>query len=292
MGELNGTIERITIRSTEIRNEDNVSILVPNSELVQSKVINWNHGNPVSRIHIEFDVAYGTQIENLRDCVMEAVSVHPQLLQYPKPQLVFQGFGDSALNFELLVWVREPRYYLQFRSDLYYLLEQNFRRYQIEIPFPQQEIQLKPRQKITSERLTHPLHPEENLPDSLAIAPPDKTFNKSDMEALQEKLRQVSVLIQQPSSLSDKAIVQLIQQMQGEKGVVVKDRRYGLKTYTDCFIGSEALLWLMAYLKATREEALLCGQMLVEKNFIHHVTYEHTLEDDYLFYQFSQFQSI
>ncbi|MGH2416296.1 MAG: mechanosensitive ion channel family protein, partial [Microcystaceae cyanobacterium] len=143
LGDLTGTVERIGSRSTEIRTLDQVTIIVPNSEFIESKVINWSHGYPVSRLHIPFGVAYNSPIQRVRQAALDAAKAHPQVLRYPQPQLWLQGFGDSSLNFDLLIWIREPRHQFQLKSDLYYLLEAIFRRYQLEIPFPQRDIHLR-----------------------------------------------------------------------------------------------------------------------------------------------------
>ena len=143
LGDLTGTVERIGIRSTEISTLDRISIIVPNSEFIDSKVINWSHGYPVSRLHIPLGVAYGSPIGTVRQAVLEAAKHHPQVLRYPKPQLWFEGFGESSLDFDLLVWIREPRLQFRIRSDLYYLVEANLRRYQIKIPFPQRDLHVR-----------------------------------------------------------------------------------------------------------------------------------------------------
>ena len=96
------------IRITEIETLDKISILVPNSELIEKLVVNWSHGSPVSRLHVPFGVAYGSSIEDVRAAALAAARHHPKVLRYPKPEVWFQGFGDSSLLFDLLIWIREP----------------------------------------------------------------------------------------------------------------------------------------------------------------------------------------
>jgi hypothetical protein len=86
--------------------------------------------------------------------------------------------------------------------------------------------------------------------------------------------------------LTEAEIERLITQMCGKDGPEIKDRRYGFSVYPKCFVGSEAVAWLIQTQKATQEEALRIGQMLIERGIIHHVTDEHTFKDEYLFYRF------
>ncbi len=144
VGEVAGQISRISLRSTTIITNDNISIIVPNSDFISNKVTNWSYGDPRVRIRLPLGVAYGTPIEKLRSVVLGVAAAHPKVLQEPAPELFFNGFGDSSLNFELGVWTSEmtakPR---RFRSELYYALEKALRENQIEIPFPQRDVHLR-----------------------------------------------------------------------------------------------------------------------------------------------------
>ncbi|MEM1369321.1 MAG: mechanosensitive ion channel domain-containing protein [Cyanobacteria bacterium P01_H01_bin.15] len=292
VGDLTGTVEHIGARSTEIRTMDYITIIVPNSELMQTKVVNWSHGHPVSRLHIPFGVAYGTDLRLMRQVALEAVSVHPDILRYPQPQVWFNGFGDSALDFELLIWIQEPRYQLQLRSDVYYLLEANFRHAHIEIPFPQQDLHL--RSPNLEETFIRWQENGSNISEARLIQPdpatqiPAAAQPESNRQKLLLELLDCSIFVRQKNQLSDGEINNLVEQIQGSRGVSIKDRRYGLRMYPNCFVGSEAVEWLMDNQKATREEAIRIGQILVERGIIYHVTHEHTFQDQYLFYQFYQ----
>jgi small-conductance mechanosensitive channel len=143
VGDLNGTVERIGARSTEIRTLDRVSIIVPNSRFLDSEVINWSHANPISRLHLPVGVAYGSDPDRVRSALVKAASSHPQVLPSPPPQVLFKGFGDSALDFELLVWTAEPDKQFLLKSDLYFRLYEVLCQQQIEIPFPQSDLHLR-----------------------------------------------------------------------------------------------------------------------------------------------------
>jgi small-conductance mechanosensitive channel len=143
VGDLNGTVERIGARSTEIRTLDQVSIIVPNSRFLDSEVINWSHRNPLSRLHLPVGVAYGSDPDRVRSALLEATGSHPRVLQFPPPQVLFKGFGDSTLDFELLVWTAEPDKQFLLKSDLYFRLHEVLCQRQIEIPFPQRDLHLR-----------------------------------------------------------------------------------------------------------------------------------------------------
>ncbi|MGB3615956.1 MAG: mechanosensitive ion channel domain-containing protein [Elainellaceae cyanobacterium] len=143
VGDLVGTVEKIGARSTEIRTLDQVTIIIPNSRFLESEVINWSHGNPVSRLHVPVSVAYGSDIDHVKTALLEAIRRHPEVLLRPAPEVWFQGFGDSALDFEIMVWTGEPRKQFRVKSDLNYEIEASLRRYGIEIPFPQRDLHLR-----------------------------------------------------------------------------------------------------------------------------------------------------
>jgi potassium efflux system protein len=279
LGDLAGTVERVGARSTEIRTLDRVSIIVPNADLIQTKVVNWSHGHPVSRLHLPLAVAYGSEIPQVHRAVMEAAQVHPEVLRHPDPQLRFLGFGDSALEFDLLVWIREPRHQFDIKSDLYYLLEANLRRYHIDIPFPQRELHLRTAPvgwPVAGDGAATPRPPATPVPQRNPPSPVD----------LLATVKPYSALLQRATGLGADELRRLVAEMRGSGGVEICDRRFRLFVYPQCFIGSEAVTWLMDTQKATREAAVRIGQTLVERGVIHHVTDEHSFKDEYLFYRF------
>jgi small-conductance mechanosensitive channel len=144
IGTIAGQVAKISLRSTTVISNDNISMIVPNSDFVTSTVTNWSHGDPRVRIRLPMGVAYGTDTEKLRQAMLEVAAAHPKVLQDPAPELFFLGFGDSSLNFELGVWTSEmtakPR---RFRSELYYAMEKKLRECGIEVPFPQRDLHLR-----------------------------------------------------------------------------------------------------------------------------------------------------
>ena len=141
--ELMGTVERISVRSTEIRTLDQVSVILPNSRFLDSQVINWNHSSPISRLKIPVSVAYGSHLESVRKVLIETAKNHQEVLSMPSPQVFFTEFGNSSLDFNLLVWISKPYKQFQIKSDLYFKIDSKFREENIEIPFPQQDLHLR-----------------------------------------------------------------------------------------------------------------------------------------------------
>lgn len=143
VGGVAGKVTKISMRSTVVVTNDNISIVVPNSELTSHPVTNWSHGDPRVRVRVPIGVAYGTDVEKLRTVLIGLAKANPHVLETPAPSLYFDGFGDSALNFELAVWTSDmthsPR---RFRSDLNFAIEKALREAEIEIPFPQRVVHL------------------------------------------------------------------------------------------------------------------------------------------------------
>jgi small-conductance mechanosensitive channel len=144
VGNVAGQVTKISLRSTVVVTNDNISIIVPNSDFISHAVTNWSYGDPRVRIRLPVGVAYGTDPEKLRRLLLEVAAEHPKVLREPAPELFFSGFGDSSLDFELAVWTAEmsskPR---RFRSELYYAIEKKLRENGIEIPFPQRDLHLR-----------------------------------------------------------------------------------------------------------------------------------------------------
>ena len=139
-----GNVTRIRLRSTEIVTNDNISIIVPNSDFITHPVTNWSHGDPRVQIRLPVGVAYGTDVEKLRTVLLEVANDHGKVLKHPGATVYFDSFGDSALQFELGVWTSEmahsPR---RFRSELNFAIERKLRENHIQIPFPQRDLHLR-----------------------------------------------------------------------------------------------------------------------------------------------------
>jgi potassium efflux system protein len=145
---LTGTVKAINVRSTLINTNDNIDIVVPNSEFVTTRLTNWTLGERILRVRIPFGVAYGSDKELVRKAAIEACEeVSYTLTHMPgrEPDVWLVEYGDNSLNFLLLAWVNREGARRPTRTRAAYLwaLETKFREYGIEIPFPQRDLHLR-----------------------------------------------------------------------------------------------------------------------------------------------------
>lgn len=148
-----GEVLEINARSTYIKTNDGIAIIVPNSEFVTGRVTNWTHRDPYRRVHIPFSVAYGTDKKLVEKVVKEAASTVPITLKAtwtPEPSVYLTKLGDSALEFELAVWVDDlATKHMHYTQSLYLtaihdaLVANN-----IETPFPQMEVKIKNQKEL------------------------------------------------------------------------------------------------------------------------------------------------
>ncbi|HEY5674823.1 MAG TPA: mechanosensitive ion channel domain-containing protein [Malonomonas sp.] len=138
-----GTVTRIGLRSTIVESLDNAELIVPNSQIISQKVTNWTLSNRRVRITLPVGVAYGSDLEKVLSILTEAGAEHPDVLQEPKPTALFLQFGNSSLDFELRVWIKNVDNRPRIKSDLLLYIDRRFREADVEIPFPQQDIHLR-----------------------------------------------------------------------------------------------------------------------------------------------------
>lgn len=143
MEDVEGNVRAVNFRSTLIQTNDNISVIVPNSEFINKKVINWSIGDPNVRIHVPVGVAYGSNLETVTRTLLSVAAETAGVLKQPAPEVRFIEFGNSSLNMELLVWSNEPIKHFLLRSRLNYAIDAAFRREGVEIPFPQRDVHVK-----------------------------------------------------------------------------------------------------------------------------------------------------
>ena len=139
VGPLSGEVYKIGFRASILRTADGADVIVPNSELIGSRVVNWSLTDPLRRISIAVSVAYGTDPNRVMDIMSEVARKHPAVLAEPAPLVVFDRFADSSLNFTLLCWALVQRWFLT-RSELTIAINNAFKENGIQIPFPQQDV--------------------------------------------------------------------------------------------------------------------------------------------------------
>ena len=144
VGEVSGDIVNISLRSTTIVTNDNISIIVPNSEFISSQVINWSHNNRIIRFRIPVGVSYDEDPEIVKKLLMEVADENPNVQKEPKPRVFFEKFGDSSLDFKLGIWTSSHTDKPEFiRSEINYAIFKKFKENNIKIPFPQRDVHIK-----------------------------------------------------------------------------------------------------------------------------------------------------
>ncbi|MDN5350640.1 MAG: hypothetical protein PWQ54_2036 [Bacteroidales bacterium] len=141
--EMVGRVISIGLRTSKIKTRDNITVIVPNSQLVSDRVINWSHAEIHTRFHVDVGVAYGSDINLITEVLKTCAQAHPNILITPEPFVRFINFGDSSLDFQLFFWTDEVFNVENTKSDLRYKIDKAFREHHIKIPFPQRDIYIK-----------------------------------------------------------------------------------------------------------------------------------------------------
>jgi small-conductance mechanosensitive channel len=143
VGDALGFVDDIGLRATRIVTRDEVTILVPNSGLVSEPVVNHSRPSTKLRVRVTVGVAYGSDTARVKEELLAVAQAEKQVLRDPPPEVRFEGFGDSSLDFALLVWIPEPQWDLRVSSDLRFAIDAAFRRAAILIPFPQRDLHIR-----------------------------------------------------------------------------------------------------------------------------------------------------
>ena len=143
IGDDEGDVQSINLRTTIVNTNDRIAIIVPNSRLVTQRVINWSYGDPRARIAIPSSVATTSNVKLVTETLLKAAEGVENVLTDPPPKVQFLKFGEYSLDFRLLVWTRHPSRHPQIKSDINYRIERLFRENGIEIPYPKQEFVLR-----------------------------------------------------------------------------------------------------------------------------------------------------
>jgi len=143
--ELDGRIsqvEKISLRATTVRTRTNEELIIPNANFTTHQLKNLTKSDRIVQVRIPLGVSYKSDPELVRQLAIETGLQHPLVLAYPTPQLIFSEYGESSLDFILLVTVNQPEMMITIRSDIYYVLWKVFAEHNIEIPFPQRDLNL------------------------------------------------------------------------------------------------------------------------------------------------------
>ena len=136
-------IQEIGLRTSKGLNRDDISIIIPNSSITTSKVINWSHQSKQTRFRISVGVAYGSDVNLVMQCLMDSVLEHPEVNAKSAVDVRFADFGNSSLDFQVLFFSRNIFRIEKVKSDIRKLIYQKFKDNGIQIPFPQMDVHFK-----------------------------------------------------------------------------------------------------------------------------------------------------
>lgn len=142
-GDMVGTVQRIGLRTSIVETTENITVIVPNSKLVTDSVINWSHQDDRARFTLSVGVAYGSDTALVKKILLQVAKDNVYVLNKPLPMVRFVGFGDSSLDFHLLIWSRNFIVIEDIKSDLRFEIDQQFRENDVVIPFPQRDVWMK-----------------------------------------------------------------------------------------------------------------------------------------------------
>jgi small-conductance mechanosensitive channel len=143
VGDVAGNVRNISVRATTIVTNDNISIIVPNSDFISKQVINWSHSGNTIRISTSVSVAYNSDPELVQKLLLEVAHQIPGILKNPEPTVRLSEFGESGLRFSLLIWTEEYSDRIgSLKSLINFSVLQLFRKNKISMPFPQREVHM------------------------------------------------------------------------------------------------------------------------------------------------------
>ncbi len=144
IGDVGGQVQQLGLRACTVRTWEGAEVIVPNASLTSEKVANWTLSDRHRRIDLPVGVAYGTSPEKVADVLLAVARKHSHVLAEPAPVVLFRGFGDSALLFEMRVWTDRFDTWMQTHSELAVSAYGALREAAIEIPFPQRDVHVRP----------------------------------------------------------------------------------------------------------------------------------------------------
>ncbi|NLR72557.1 mechanosensitive ion channel [Novosphingobium sp. ERN07] len=139
-----GEVKRIGIRAVSVTTRDNREYLIPNENLMTQQVENWSYSSREVAINIPIGVAYGSDLDLVQKLLLEAISSTPRVLPFPSPGVLLSGFGPSSIDMTMVVWIDDPEGGVgNVRSDVLWRVWRLFGEHGVQIPFPQQDVNLK-----------------------------------------------------------------------------------------------------------------------------------------------------
>jgi small-conductance mechanosensitive channel len=175
IGDKQGHVKRINVRATEIETFERASVIVPNSEVLSSALINWTHKNTLGRVDVRVGAAYGTDTRKIRELLLACAQAHPEVMEWPKPFVIFADFAASSLDFVLYAYLRNVDKRMSVASDLRFAIDDAFRANGIEIPYAQQVLHFAPGEvprPFAAMAVANPPAAQPPEPGTEAVSPP------------------------------------------------------------------------------------------------------------------------
>jgi small-conductance mechanosensitive channel len=147
-----GKVVDVNLRSTEVITRDNSMIIIPNSRFVVEKVVNWSHNNDKVRFNVQVGIAYGSDVDVVIETLKEAMSEIKGIEISPAPFVMFQDFGDSSLQFDMIFWSKDPFRIEMVKSELRILVYRKLKERNLAIPFPQRDVHIKDIDKLIGDK--------------------------------------------------------------------------------------------------------------------------------------------
>ena len=137
-----GKILEIKLRTTRAVTIDDKVLIIPNHKFLTQSLFNWTQNGVQTTEAVEVGVAYGSDIELVKQILIDVAKAHPKILKVKAPRVLFTDFGDSALQFKLLFVINNSFDHLNIKSDLRFEIDKKFRENNITIPFPQRDVHI------------------------------------------------------------------------------------------------------------------------------------------------------
>jgi small-conductance mechanosensitive channel len=143
VGGILGTVEKLNVRATTVRTFDNVEMIIPNETFFTTAVTTYTHGSRITRILLTIGASYNSKPQEVMEILKEAAQRHGLVLDDPAPDVFFENYGNSSIDFHLAIWVADPTHRKRVPSDLRLMIWKEFENRGIEIPFPQRDLHIR-----------------------------------------------------------------------------------------------------------------------------------------------------
>ena len=137
-----GSLKQVGLRAAVLRTGEGAEVIVPNGQLLSTQVTNWTLSDPLRRLHLDIGVGYSSKPREVLELLLATACQCPDVLQDPKPGVLFVGLGESSLDFRVQVWIQHSQAYSQIQSDLLLRLYEALQTANVDIPFPTRTILL------------------------------------------------------------------------------------------------------------------------------------------------------